>query len=98
MGQGQPYYCKAYLLEHLRKFPGWKEKGENIEKRSKFVDREWVYVDYTEVEDVILFLYSNYYVCDTMYNDEACIVFNDVTPEWIEFCKNDLGFVIPERN
>jgi len=41
-----------------------------------------------------LYLHENYVVTEGIFMDED-VVFDDVTPEWIEFCKNTLKFEVP---
>jgi hypothetical protein len=41
-----------------------------------------------------LYLQENYVVTDGIFMDEN-IIFNRVTPDWIEFCENELQFEIP---
>ncbi len=41
-----------------------------------------------------LYLQENYVVTDGIFMDER-VVFDDVTPEWIDFCKNTLKFEVP---
>jgi len=42
-----------------------------------------------------LYLQENYIVTEGIFMDEH-IVFDDVTPEWIDFCKNTLKFEVPD--
>ena len=44
-----------------------------------------------EVTKDYLYLQENYVVTDGVFKDEN-IVFDDVTPEWIDFCQNILKF------
>jgi len=56
------------------------------------------YERWTEKTDNIkrghLYLQENYIVTQGVFMDED-IVFDDVTPEWIDFCKNALKFETP---
>ena len=79
-----PRYCKAYKLEDLRKFPKWSESSEEIEKDLK--DDEIVYIEET------LFVTKN---CLELDKKEDYI-FNDITPEWEKFCKEELEFEVPD--
>jgi hypothetical protein len=74
-------YCKAYPLQNLRQFQGWKESRTTNE--TELTDETIVYLwdDFTVVESPVL-AQGN--------------LFDDVTPEWQEFCKNTLKFAIPE--
>ncbi|RMF28683.1 MAG: hypothetical protein D6759_15295 [Chloroflexi bacterium] len=42
-----------------------------------------------------LYLQENYVVTEGIFLDEE-IVFDDVTPEWIEFCQETLQFRVPD--
>lgn len=80
-------YCKAYPIEKFRAYPGWSEKpiapsGEGTGEDQEAASRPFLY------------LQENYVVTGNIFIDEE-IVFDEVTPEWIEFCKNTLGFEIP---
>lgn len=41
-----------------------------------------------------LYLQENFIVTDGIFIDED-IVFDDVTPEWLDYCKNTLQFEVP---
>lgn len=86
-------YCKAYLLGTLREFSGWNDKRQSalVDGRTDGKGAEGT----GEVTDSdILYLQENFVVTDGIFIDEG-IVFDQVTPEWIEFCKNDLKFEVP---
>jgi hypothetical protein len=73
-------YCKAYLLKDLSQFPQWKKNAD-------------VQIQEFKDED-ILYLQENYVVTDGIFLNEN-IVFNNVTPDWIDFCTNSLNFLVP---
>jgi hypothetical protein len=73
-------YCKAYLLKDLSQFLHWR-------KYTDFKDQELN-------DDVILYLQESYVVTGGIFVDEN-IVFNNVTSEWIDFCRNNLNFLVP---
>jgi hypothetical protein len=84
-------YCQGYPLRQLRQFPGWCEEshqartirrevdGETVEEPRELADADYVYVQ------------RNFTVTDGIFIDEN-IIFRDVTPDWIEFCRSVLGF------
>ena len=82
-------YCKSYKLSQLRQFPGWTEKAENARKIRKEVDGEIVEATRELTDDDYVYLHENFTVTDGIFIDEN-IIFNDVTPEWIEFCRDVL--------
>ena len=43
-----------------------------------------------------LYLQENFSVTGDIFIDEQ-VVFDDVTPEWLEFCKDSLEFEIPSN-
>lgn len=83
-------FCKAYMVDRLRLFPGWQAQSialpqpANLQKKEQ---RESVATD----DDEILYLQENYTVTAGIFLDES-IVFSQVTPEWKEFCDSVLGF------
>lgn len=90
-------YCKAYKLSRLRQFPDWAEKSENARKVRTEVDGETVEVPRELTDDDYVYLHVDHTVTDGIFIDEN-IIFNDVTPEWIEFCTNVLGQPTPKEN
>ena len=58
------------------------EFGTWIEKSKNSNDKIWLY------------LQENYVVTGSIFKDRD-IIFDDVTPEWLEFCKHSLKFEIP---
>ena len=87
-------YCKAYPITRLRAYQGWREKAENVRKETRIVDGKEVEEDRQLTDQDYLFLQENYVVTDGIFLDEN-IIFDDVTPEWTDFCKNVLQFDIP---
>ena len=80
-------YCKAYPIMRLREFSGWKENSQNARKEND-TPRPLTDSDF-------LYLQENFVVTDGVFIDEN-IIFDSVTPEWIDFCKNVLKFEVPE--
>jgi len=72
-------YCKAYPLSSFQSFGHW--------DLAPAAEEEIGNQDY-------LFLQENYVVTANVYIDEN-IVYNNITPEWIVFCKNTLHFEVP---
>lgn len=80
-------YCKAYMIPRFREFGGWTESSENARKENGS-PRQLTDADF-------LYLQENYVVTDGIFIDEN-VIFNNITPEWIDFCKNVLKFEVPE--
>jgi len=74
-------YCKAYHLKDLRQFGGWAEKHE--EEGSELTD------------DSIVYLWDDFTVVKSPVQSKG-VLFDEITPEWQDFCKTILKFEIPE--
>lgn len=87
-------YCKGFPLEMLRRFHNWTENPENARKIRVEVDGETVEVPRELTDSNYLYLQQNFTVTDSIFLDEN-IIFDRVTPEWIEFCLKELGAKFP---
>lgn len=87
-------YCKAYPITRLRQLSGWKENSQNARKIKQVVDGKEVEAPRELTDSDFLYLQENFTVTDGVFIDEN-IIFDQVTPEWIEQCKNDLKFEVP---
>jgi len=87
-------YCKAYPVKRLSEYSGWALKQENARKEKKTDDGNEMEVPRKITPDDHLYLHHNYVVTDGIFIDEN-IVFDTVTPEWIDFCKQTLKFEVP---
>lgn len=88
-------YCKAYPIAKFREYAGWTEKTENVRKDKKIVDGKEVELERQLTDDDHLFLQENYVVTDGVFKDEN-IIFDAVTVEWENFCRQELKFEIPD--
>jgi hypothetical protein len=79
-------YCKAYMIPSFRQFSGWTENSENTRIENN-APRQLTDADF-------LYLQENFVVTDGIFIDEN-VIFANVTPEWIDFCKNVLKFEVP---
>jgi hypothetical protein len=75
-------YCKAYHLKDLRQFSGWAEKREENEVELSDDDVVYLWDDFTVVRSPVI--------------PDKGLIFDEVTPEWQDFCKTTLHFEIPE--
>jgi hypothetical protein len=82
-------YCRAYPLSQLRQFPGWVEKADGARKIRKEVDGDIVEEPRTLTDEDYVYLQMDYTVTDGIFINEN-VIFDDVTPAWIEFCENVL--------
>jgi len=80
-------YCKAYPVAQLRAFAGWSEKPDEIKPITNAED--------DSLEHRYLFLQENLTVTDGVFLDEH-VVFDQVTSEWEDFCRNQLQFQVPD--
>jgi hypothetical protein len=88
-------YCKAYSIHKLRAFSGWTEKAENArQEKQKGADGKETEVTRTLTAEDYLYVQENYVVTDGIFKDEH-IIFDQVTPEWMDYCRHTLKFEIP---
>ena len=87
-------YCKALPVRRLREFSGWIERSENVRKDKQQVDGKEVEIQRALTDDDILYIQENYTVTDGIFIDEN-VIFDALTPKWVDFCTNDLGFELP---
>lgn len=90
-------YCKAYYLRDLRKFNGWSESRINWKEDSATQgdDGDEKDKDAPFTDDKIVYVHQDFTVTESMWHNEN-VIYNDVTPEWVEFCEKELKFAIPE--
>lgn len=86
-------YCKAYPITRFREYRGWTEKIENLRTERKIAEGKEVEIRRELSDEDHLYLQENYVVTDGVFKDEN-IIFNDVTPEWRDFCNHTLNFKI----
>jgi hypothetical protein len=87
-------YCKAYPIDRLREFSGWSENLNNTRLEKKQVDGQEVEARRELTDDDYLYLQENLTVTDGVFLDEN-IIYDNVTPEWEDFCRNVLQFEVP---
>ena len=84
-------YCRAYPLSQLRQFAGWTEKPDNARQIREEVDGEIVEGPRPLTDADYVYLQADFTVTDGIFLDEN-VIFDAVTPEWIEFCRDVLGY------
>lgn len=104
-------YCKAYPVRMFQEFTGWKINIQNLRKekppdglskeapakvpkKMKEGAAPQVETPRALTDDDHLYLQENFVVTDGIFINDY-IVFDDVTPEWLDFCKNTLKFEVP---
>jgi hypothetical protein len=80
-------YCKAYYIGDLRKYSHWSE--QTVHRTAAEGGR-----DESAIQESVVFVHQDYTVTASMWRNEN-IIFNDVTPSWVEFCANNLNFSVP---
>jgi uncharacterized protein len=85
-------YARAYLLGELRKFSDWQEEKINW--------KETVHANengnsHELSDDDLVFLQKDFTVTELIWPGEN-VIFNRVTPEWIDFCTQELQFKVPD--
>ena len=88
-------YCKAYPVEMFRAFSGWEENTQNLRKEKKEVDGTEVEERRELSENDHFYLQENLVVTDGIFIDEN-IIFDNITPEWEAYCKDELKFQVPD--
>ena len=82
-------YARAYLLGDLRKFSGWREEKINWKKADENGSSH-------ELSDTdVVFLHQDFTVTELIWPGEN-IIFNQTTPQWQEFCVQELQFKVPD--
>lgn len=85
-------YCKAYQVGRLREFAGWGADARAVKRTEPGSDG--AVAGRPLADDDVVYVQENYVVTDSIFVDGE-VVFDDVTPEWVEFCKTALGFEPP---
>lgn len=81
-------YCKAYMIDDLRKFSGWNESAREAPAQGEAKTN-----GETDLSN-ILFVQDNYTVTAGIFLDEG-VVLDNPSPAWIEFCRDTLKFDPP---
>ena len=84
--RSQRKYCKAYHMSDFRQFASWSESRINWKKSAD--DAEFS-------DDDVVFLHEDYTVTQSIWSNEN-VIYNDVTPEWQNFCNTVLEFKVPD--
>jgi hypothetical protein len=93
--EAQPY-CKAYYLGELRKFGDWSESRINGKEESSAPGGPGNPGTAPLADEEVVYLHQDFTVTQSMWHDEN-VIFNQITPEWREFCERELRFAIPEE-
>ena len=83
-------YARAYLLGELRKFSDWREEKSNWTSPADENGNSSELSD-----DDVVFLQEDFTVTQLIWPREN-VIFSQTTPEWIEFCTQELQFKVPD--
>lgn len=85
-------YAKGYLLGELRKFSGWREEKINWNEMVPSEENE----NSRELSDRdVVFLHQDFTVTQLIWPGEN-VISNQDTPEWRDFCSQQLQFKVPD--
>jgi ankyrin repeat protein len=83
-------YCRAYLIDQLRRFPGWSEPTAAAAASDAAANG-----GRPQATDAnVVFIHRDFTVTRSLWLGED-IVFDAVTPAWQQFCADVLGFRPP---
>jgi hypothetical protein len=80
-------YCKAYTMARLSEFSAFAERARAVVKPAA--------IGAGDDDELAFFLHHDFTVTESMWRNEQ-VVFDEVTPEWREFCAKTLGFKAPD--
>ena len=94
-------YCKAYPVEKFREFEGWSEK-RNQPPQSSNESHTNIQTDAHSQDEftegaTYWFVQEDYTVTSDVFLDSR-VVFDNVTADWIAFCKVRLKLLVPNMN
>ena len=84
-------YCRAYLIDQLRSFPGWSEPTTAAAAAAAAPDAAASVHLPPATDDKFVFIHRDFTVTRSIWMGED-VVFNAVTPEWQRFCTEVLDF------
>jgi len=80
-------YTRAYRLGELRRYSGWRQNPAQSDAGGP--------TDTQASDGQTVYLRSDFVVLQNCF-DESPVLFDAVTPQWVAFCKNTLGFDAPD--
>jgi uncharacterized protein len=85
-------YARAYLLGQLRQFSDWHEEKINWKETATANENG---NSRALSDDDVAFLQEDFTVTELIWPGEN-VIFNRTTPEWIDFCTQELQFKVPD--
>jgi hypothetical protein len=90
-----PAYCRHYLMGDLRNWENWPaQQGDPLRASAREARNGKEARSLSD--DEIVYLHQDFTVTRSVWPGED-VVFDEVTPEWVEFCRRSLNFSIPEN-
>lgn len=93
--QPQRNYCKAFHLKQLRLFASWQEKKIEAARPANQAPGAGQAQPVELTEDAIVYVHEDFAVTADIWRNEK-VIFDQLTPEWKEFCSSTLGFKVPD--
>lgn len=96
-GAGQPEreYFASYQLGELRRYPAWAENKLGVREASPVAAGGQAPDGGGLSDDDVVFLHQDYVVTKSIWHDED-VIFNEVTEQWKDYCRNELQFAVPD--
>jgi hypothetical protein len=86
-------YCKAFVLKDLREWASWAEKSSHAGAASGANGGGSEAAPLSD--DDVVYLHHDFTVTASLWPGEN-IIFDQVTPDWEEFCRTRLNFAVNE--
>lgn len=83
-------YCRAYLLDDLRRFSGWSESAATAAEPDAAGNGDAA----AAADANVVFIHRDFTVTRSIWIGED-VVFDAVTPDWQRYCTDVLGFLPP---
>jgi hypothetical protein len=93
--QSDRKYCNAYHLGELRSYPAWSENKLEPKKENNQSSNDQTVENKGLSDDEVVFLHQDYKVTKSIWAEED-VIFDGVTDQWKDFCKNELKFAVPD--
>lgn len=95
-GAGRPEreYFASYHLGELRRYPAWAENRPDGRDGNPGATNGQPH-DGALPDEEVVFLHQDYIVTKSIWRDED-VIFNDVTEQWKDYCRNELQFAVPD--
>lgn len=86
-------YCCAYEISRLREFPRWPKDDSRVAAGNN--GHPSSDSDAESAENDVVYVHQDFTVTRLIWHNED-VIFDEVTPEWKDFCVNSLNFRVPD--